>query len=31
MLPGVIDATAVPFLFFTLAAWLHQSDTRVYV
>ena len=26
MLPAVIDATAVRFLFFTLAAWLHQRD-----
>ena len=26
MLPGVIDATAVRFLFFTLAAWLHQRE-----
>src|SRR5688572_15261316 len=26
MLPGVIDATAVRFLVFTLAAWLHQRE-----
>ncbi len=26
MLPAVIDATAGRFLFFTLAAWLHQRD-----
>jgi len=26
MLPGVIDATAVRFLFFTLAAWLHHRE-----
>ena len=26
MLPAVIDATAVRFLCFTLAAWLHQRN-----
>ena len=26
MLPGVLDATAVRFLYVTLAAWLHQHE-----
>ena len=29
MLPAVIDATAVRFLFFTLAAWLHQGIVKL--